>query len=139
MIRRPDDFNIVSGRKQRKIRGMEITTDTIDKPKIKATPAPSNRKKKKIDTRGKRLDDWVKKYPNADIWYCRVDIDSEFEYFGRRFRLDDTLSEYAGIAVGKDDVFYPMDQVIVVDTGNGLVFLNQSAELIDREQVKEVR
>lgn len=137
MIRKPDEHNVVSDRKQRKIKGMEITTDEIDKPKIKATPAPGKRKTVK-STKTSRLDDWRRKYPNADFTVCRVDTDGCFICNGFGFAVSTEVTGYTGVAVDGGEVYYPMDQVIVIDGDGMRIYLDQNAEQIKDEYVKHL-
>lgn len=128
MIRKPDEYNVMSDRKQRRVKGMEIPTDAIDRHGIRATPVPT-KPNKKADTKAARMEAIRRHHPTAVIEACRVDTEGVFRYGDGAFRISG-VEEYSAVPLKTgDDVFYPMDRVIVADD-ICLTFYDQNGEPI---------
>lgn len=134
MIRHPEEHNVVADRKLRKIKGMEIASDIVDNPKMKATIAPGKRNGKK-SAKTNRLDKIRKKYPGARFDFCTVDTDGGFTHDGERYRVSINVGQYTSRPAGKDDLYYAMDKIIVVSVGSRRLYFDQNLEQVETTDI----
>nr|DAW90183.1 MAG TPA: hypothetical protein [Bacteriophage sp.] len=102
-------------------------------------PRRSERKKQKkrgSATRFQRLQSIRERHPGCIIHIVSVDTDNCFVFGGRRFCISEQAVQYAPRQTREGEL-YDMDRVLIVESGGKpVMFLDQSACLLDTEYVQ---
>lgn len=91
--------------------------DALTKPRRAPADIEKRREKRK------RIDAMRAQYPDAEVVFMRVDTANEFEYGGRRWRIDGAKQYEPKVVHG--DLLYDMDQVACIKCGEGTMFYDQ--------------
>lgn len=143
IIRKPDKDNVLSYKKEKRIANAEVLVADVSKAasktpdKVGRLPAGERRRPKTYgSTRFQRMEAIKQEHPGCKIAVVRVDTDGRFGHQGQWFRLLDGATGYAPRQTGQG-LYYPMDQVYVVDAvGSGdALFYDQALYPIDGAHV----
>lgn len=77
----------------------------------------------KLQEKRKRIDHMRSNYPGVATEFVRVDTGNEFEYRGKRYKVDG-LKQYEPKVV-RDDLLYDMDHIVCITADDGAHFYDE--------------
>lgn len=138
MIRDPGKHNILFDHSEYRIVANEITVAEMDT-LMQNTPPPRSKKKKhrhRTKTRFDRMTELKRKYPRGTFSFARVDTAGCFEHSGQLYKIADEALAYSGLQTNYE-IFYNMDQVMILDCGC-LHFFDQALNEIDKRLISRI-